>query len=264
MQYGEHLNSMGITMELQIARPSPRPLSELEEEWIALFSTLRCAEASKTEIRLRLGNLAAPFLSAALTGYEPSGPGTVMLVGKATAGKNTLGDAAVGDGYTAETVKQRTPAVVEDLMSDKHNTHFWRFARKLSDAAAEKAGLQVIPFANLIWTNLAKIGVTEGNPTATLFRHQDALAVETILAEVGCYKPRLVVFTTGWYRSGCVGRILQQLVNASEGEGLSKEGYWSSPRRADAPAVLWTGHPQGKTREWSNATIVRAIDLLTV
>ena len=243
---------------------APRPLSELELVWLALFTKLRRAEA---EAGTHPSSLAAPFLSTALEGYEPGGPGTVMLVGKATAGKNTLGEAEVTDVYDAATVKQRTPAVVEELIAGKYyGSSFWRFACKLSDAGAEQAKSHVAPFAeqftNLIWTNIAMIGVAKGNPSASLFRNQDALAVETILAEALFYKPRLVVFATGWYRYGCVNRILQQLTGAKEGEGLSQDRDWSSPRRADAPAVLWTGHPQGKSRAWVDSKIARAKKLM--
>lgn len=238
----------------------PRPLSELELAWLDLFTKVRRAEA---EVGTHPSNLAAPFLSTALPGYEPGGPGTVMLVGKATAGKNTLGEADVTDVYEAATVKQRTPAVVEEVRSGEYyGSSFWRFARKLSDAGTERARSHTEPFANLIWTNIAKIGVAEGNPPASLFREQDALAVETILAEALFYKPSLVVFATSWYRYGCVNRILQQLTGAKEGEGLSRDGDWSSPRRAGVPAVLWTGHPQGKSRAWTESKAVRAKELM--
>ena len=174
---------------------TPRSLSELELVWLTLFTKLRCAEA---EAGTHPSSLAAPFLSTALPSYEPGGPGTVMLVGKATAGKNTLGEADVMDVYDAATVKQRTPAVAEEVSEGKYyGSNFLRFAHKLSDAGAEQARSHAAPFAeqsakpfaNLIWTNLAKIGVTEGNPPASLFREQDALAVETILAEASFYKP---------------------------------------------------------------------------
>lgn len=237
----------------------PRSLSELELAWLTLFTNLRCAEA-KAGTHPR--NLAAPFLSTALPGYEPGGPGTIMLVGKATAGKNTLGSADVADVYGEATVKQRTPAVVEEVISGKYRSSFWRFARKLSDAGAEQARSHAAPFANLIWTNIAKIGVAEGNPSASLFKEQDALAVETILAEALFYKPRLVVLATGWYRYGCVNRILQQLTGTKEGEGLSQDRDWSSPRSANAPAVLWTGHPERKPRAWIESKIVRAKELM--
>lgn len=238
---------------------APRSLSELELAWLKLFTKLRCAEA---EAGTHPSSLAAPFLSTALLGYEPGGPGTVMLVGKATAGKNTLGNADVTDVYDAATVKRRTPAVVEEVISGEYGSGFWRFARKLSDAGAEQARSHAAPFANLIWTNIAKIGVAEGNPSASLFRNQDTLAVETILAEALFYKPHLVVFATSWYRYGCVNRILQQLTGAKEGEGLSQDRDWSSPRRADAPAVLWTGHPERKPRAWIESKIARAKELM--
>lgn len=185
-----------------------------------------------------------------------------MLVGKATAGKNTLDSADVADVYGDATVEQRTPAEVGDVISGRYHSSLWRLARKLSDAGAEQARSHTAPFANLIWTNIAKIGAAEGNPSASLFNEQDALAVETILAEALFFKPRLVVLATGWYRYGCVNRILQQLTGAKEGEGLSQDRNWSSPRHADAPAVLWIGHPQGKSRAWIESKLARAKEMM--
>lgn len=139
----------------------PRPLPELEQAWLDLFAELRRSDAGAG---IYPNDLAAPFLSTALRGYEPGAPGTVMLVGKATADKNTLGSVKVEDAYDAATVKQRTMAVIEEVASGEYGSPSWRFARKLSDTAAEQADLRPAPLANLIWTNLAKVGVVEGNP----------------------------------------------------------------------------------------------------
>ncbi len=74
---------------------SPRPLSELEGEWLKLFVDLR---RNQDAYGIDAGQLAALFLSTpASEKYRAGSRGTVMLVGKATSGRNTLDKAAVAD-----------------------------------------------------------------------------------------------------------------------------------------------------------------------
>ena len=133
---------------------SPRPLPELEGEWLKLFTDMRC---NPDAYGINAGRLAAPFLSTpASDAYKAGSRGTVMLVGKATSGRNTLNDAPVADAYDAETIKRRTPAVFDEVAKGVETSPFLRFSQRLSKDIAEAAKTKSEPFENLIWTNLAK------------------------------------------------------------------------------------------------------------
>ena len=118
---------------------SPRPLSELEGEWLKLFAVMRRNPAS---YGIDAGQLAAPFLSVPASRNDGvGGRGTVMLVGKATSGQNTLGCAIVADTYDADTVKRRTPEVLAEVKEGEERSSFLRFAQRLSKEAADAASV---------------------------------------------------------------------------------------------------------------------------
>ena len=228
-----------------------RPLESLEAEWLVLFETM---QSSPETYGIRAGALAAPFLSASSTNYRPESPGTVLLVGKATAGRNTLGGAAVRDTYNVETVKLRTLAVIEEVLLKEYGSSWWRFARRLSENVARATAQECSPFSNLVWTNLIKIGVVSGNPSAAYIRPQAELAENTLLAEAAFYRPALMVLSTGFYRFGLMCRILRRLVGDAPNTEAQKRGWWTHAGDEGRPAILWTGHPQAKrtaiTEEW--------------
>jgi len=225
----------------------PRPLLELEGEWLRLFTEMR---HNPGKYRIDAGQLAAPFLSTpASNTYTAGRHGTVMLVGKATSGLNTLGSAAVADAYKPETVKQRTPAVFDEVTAGIERSQFLRFAQRLSEAVAEAAGISIRPFDNLIWTNLAKIGVRSGNPSGAYFNAQMELAVETLAAEITHYRPSLVVASMAWFGYGPLRRAIPEMWDDHPNHPTrrtNRPDWWSHPANNGRPAILWTMHPQGK------------------
>lgn len=232
----------------------PNKLSDLtilERKWLDLFADLRQCPANYD---VDATTLAAPFLSTRLPGYDDCGAGTVMIVGKATSGNNTLGNIPVQDNYDVCTVKLRPPGVIEEVLEGSERSHFLHFALLLSCQVARTTGVHCAPFTNLIWTNLLKIGCTLDNPAAALREQQADLAFETLLAEVNEYKPSLVVITTDYYCNGLMCRTLREMIGCAPSPTDQKRGWWAHEAGEKGPAVLWTKHPAGKPgkvwKEW--------------
>ena len=241
------LNRVDIALSsisLDTRSMSPRSLPELEDEWLKLFTEMR---SNPDACGINAGRLAAPFLSTPATdAYKAGSRGTVMLVGKATSGRNTLDDAPVALAYDVETVKRRTPAVFNEVVKSVETSPFLRFGQRLSKDVAEAAGPKSEPFENLIWTNLAKIGMQSGNPGGPYLKAQMELAVETLAAEIAYYRPSLVVTAVHDFGYGPLRRAIPELWEDGPHKQASWPTYWSQSARNGRPAVLWTMHPERK------------------
>ena len=239
---------------------TPRALPELETEWLQLFASMRLNPGA---YKIEAKNLAAPFLSTANDGYRPGTPGSIMVVGKATSGKNTLGRAEVADEYDADTVKRRISEVIQESHEGKEHSVFMRFTRELSVAVAEGVGqIQQQPYENLIWTNLAKIGVISGNPTGPYLQAQMELAVETLASEIAHYKPSIVVTTVHSFGYGPLRRAISELWESGPHDSVgSWPSYWRHPAQGGRPAILWTMHPERKKHAVLEAWKEVAIEL---
>ncbi len=234
---------MDIPISLQQRVDSPRALSELEAIWLQRFEELRAEENQAPGPPV----LAAPFLSVAPPAYRPGSPGTIMLVGKATSGDNTLGEAPIHDRYNLAAVQERYRAVIEDQLTRAYTSPFLNFAERLSKKGLQYTIGKLQPFDNLIWTNLTKIGTRKGNPAGSLTGAERHLIAETLAAEIKIYRPRLVVVTTGFYRFGLVREILTALSGEDGKDQMySASRLWAKTKTANGPAYLWTMHPQGK------------------
>lgn len=233
-------------------------LASLEQEWISLFSKLRAGAFP----RIRGAGLAAPFLSTPCAEYEPGGQDTIMLVGKATFNVNTVGMREIGNDYTVDDAKERTRSALDAVGEHGEHSAFTSFMLDLSKAAANAFGKQKPQFSNMIWSNLAKIGQIGRNPSGPLIDAQDHLAVATLVAEVETYRPRLVIFATGFYGYGRVNRVIEKLTGLPPGVKYSLTGDWRYCKPGYPPAILWTGHPERKSDVWWANEIGTALDLL--
>lgn len=108
---------------------------------------------------------------------------------------------------------------------------------------------------NLVWSNICKVGVCEGNPQGKhrdVFLEQQQLAADTLKAEVAEYRPRLVLFATGdqfgW-------EVVRDVANDADDSTWDKTNcekgvYQRGPMRS-LPAMLWTPHPaRKKSSDW--------------
>ena len=233
-------------------------LVSLEEEWTSLFRDLR----TKNYPHIRPGELAAPFLSIPYAGYEPDGQDTMMLVGKATFNKNTSSMKDVEDSYTIDRIKERTRRALDGVGEPGEYSAFTSFMLFLSNAAAREFKKEAPRFRNLIWTNLAKIGQIGQNPSGALLRVQDQLAVDTLVAEIETYRPKLVIFATGYYCYGRINRVIEKLTALSPDINFASTGEWHYCKDRHPPAILWTGHPQGKPDAWWSNKAETVLNLL--
>ena len=129
-------------------------LLDLDDAWLALFGERRGRPGPND-------HLAPPFLSVAPDGYDPSLSPTVLYVGKATRGNWWEDVSEPSHDPTSEQCRRAASAFVKTrIVSDKYRPAFWRFAHSRSNAA----GQGVTALQNLIWSNIAKLGLKDGNP----------------------------------------------------------------------------------------------------
>jgi hypothetical protein len=222
----------------KFASPS-RALLKLWREWIALHTVLDKGMP---------GEISAPFFSAS---SSESCPKRILAVGKATR----------GDWYSAEYKRRLRQSPNEaiwnrldrnrELVEKGNRSPFLRHLQQLDELIpAQKR-------CSIIWSNFAKIGSLNGNPSGILLSAQQDLAKRTLAAEIKEYQPALVVFTTGSYG----GDFLSQFgkwKQYKKGGRLGDEVWWTE----GAPAMLATGHPQGASRDETRLWIDEARRLI--
>jgi len=182
--------------------------------------------------------LAAPFLSVADSLAEPSGIGTILLVGKATKGDWKLDKFEAQSGSPIDIrIEKRRKATRDHLDAEKDNqsSAFWRFWMSLHQIGSP-----------VIWTNRAKIGVVKGNPSGANLRAQVELARDTLNAEVAEYGPSLVVIVGDYAGDEIICPVFGLI---GEWKKDNDDGVWWIDRTDSSPAVLWTGHPERKRGE---------------
>jgi len=209
--------------------------------------------------------LAAPFISVGLDSKTKNSSPVILLVGKATHGCWKMEYfSKMMNVALADRIEERRDATISFLRScsKTNSSAFWRFYRTLQHQTG----------ANVIWTNLAKIGAyfasgTESgktcNPEGRLLRLQAELAQATMRAEIAFYKPDLIYLTTGTY-------ALSEIVN-----GVFCEGEWKRWQSADHTLwhiegsgegcpVIRTGHPSSKSTMELTAWIRVAEEFLAI
>ncbi|MGD0191681.1 MAG: hypothetical protein ABSD74_13150 [Rhizomicrobium sp.] len=208
-------------------------LIQIQSRWVQLFQ-LMDSDPSLTNSRL-----AGPFVSVPPAAWDASRK-NVLYVGKATH-KDWFKEKFVRSPVL-ETCRSSTVEFLQEVYDGNENRAFWRFARRLSEIASgtDQANLQ-----NLVWSNIAKVGVTSGNPTGRYLAYQHELAVETLRAEIDEYRPSLVVFVTSSYAE----EVIRDLVDDDDATWQKKEDAdlpWYRRAQAGLPSMLWLHHPQRK------------------
>ena len=209
---------------------SQTTLDEAQTAWIELHDRLR-------DLPKNQGRLAAPFVSTPdPTPYDHSRP-AVMLVGQATRGEWFAPNyERVRSRPLPERLRERRLATANFLTNPVYAKHrrsaFWRVLGRLKSLAG----------GQVIWSNVAKIGIRSGNPDWRLVVAQADLATATLQAEIDHYHPKLVVFVSGY-----LGRheVLAPLLNIAREQSSDRNGIFHIryPER-NRPALLWTCHPR--------------------
>lgn len=219
---------------------------------------------------LDANRLAAPFISSPMEGYWES-PLRVMYVGKATGGEwgydvFSFEELAFQGGIEPTAFLDKTKSCTRKFLGwvgeGRYNPAFWRFAHKLSQEAYAIGGTTGRPLANLLWTNVAKLGVKEGNPGGQYLWSQVDLARAMLKAEVQHYRPHAIVICTGIYANGEGNSpdIVHSVFGSVDLKDWQKpvDTLWWRPsslhefglKNDHTPIVVSIiDHPQGKRRE---------------
>ena len=188
---------------------------------------------------------ATPFLSTTDPNLPVYSRRPIMLVGQATKGDWFLREF---DKCRDLPIKERAEECKEHTSDFQTNgsysqfkkSDFWRFKRDLQEAIG-------VP---VIWTNLAKIGVQNGNPRGQHLSDQSDLAITTLKAEIREYRSQLVVLVSGGF---AVKEIVYPAFDTlrrdewQEFQLAQEDDYCLLESSKLHPTVLWFNHPRGKS-----------------
>lgn len=229
-------------------------VSEIELNWLSLFDTF----FGHPPVR---GRIAAPFLSVPPADYDPIAVPSILYVGKATAGSWYI-----TRFLRSRTVNDRRQCTADFLeryvKTGGYSSAFWRFAHTLSERLATTGHCRIQPLQNLVWTNICKIGVRQGNPTGYVVRAQSELAVESLRFEIKIYRPRLVVFVTGDYAAEIVDAVVRDSDRQTWHKERGGDLFWWREPMGNVPAVLWAYHPERKPISVLDAWLEQAMRLV--
>ncbi|RYC30305.1 hypothetical protein D3273_19245 [Lichenibacterium minor] len=221
---------------------------------MASIDDLATLEAQLIELARQLSSdpslrLAAPFVSGSLAAQDDT---DILLVGKATAGE------WYSHNYSFDPSPEARRSCTVDFLrwvaSGGYKSAFWSFAKGISAKTARDGAS---PLSNLVWSNVAKLGVTVGNPEGRVLAAQTGRCAELLAAEIAYYKPKIVVFVTGSYGGAIIEKATGTQPTAWEHSATgsawlrAQDGY---------PPMLLLPHPQGKSREKTEtwiATVAR-------
>ena len=231
-------------------------LRSLQEQWLTMWEEMDSLDKPSGI------TLAAPFFSVDAKSTIERKDRTILMVGKATHRDWYLHSfKRVRIKSVSERIEERRSSTVDFLINQKEyqRSFFWQFYRSLSARAG----------AAVIWSNLAKIGVSRPkdernpiNPWGPFLLRQKGLAQKTLWAELAEYQPDLVVLVTGSY-------ALEEITYPAFGERVSwSEGtanghpFWFLNRSGNHPPVLHTGHPAFRSSIERELWITKAMELL--
>ncbi len=215
-------------------------LERLQMLWIERFKDM------EEDSSIDPDRLAAPFLSVAPSAYMPGRRQGILYIGKATGGAWYRPDFEKNRSLNER--REKTARFLQEVESGEYKSAFWSLARTLGALTSPVAGK---PFDNIIWSNIAKIGVTSGNPPPRYLNLQADLARETLISEISFYRPALIVFVSGDYAE-CIVRAVLKHFDADQNDLSWNKDYsdlWWRPACNMFPSVVCASHPQGKTRD---------------
>lgn len=217
-------------------------LPDCEKEWLNLYVLL---QNFPDRFGIKFENVAGLFLSDFSNNHDVGAKNRVLLVGKATGGdwfKNEY-------SCTVEDRKKCTREFLENYIeTGEYSSAFWNFARRLSELASDNDDAPSPLLKNLIWTNLTKIGVQNGNPNGKYFKLQLEIARTTMLAEILFYKPKVVVVAHSDYAIDLVHSIFG-LENSLDWNKEDDKKIWWKRQKNGMPNIMLIDHPQYKRKE---------------
>jgi hypothetical protein len=220
-------------------------MNRLWKEWLTLHRIVKAAAPDY----LKNAQISAPFMSSD-SGLH-NAQHRLLFIGQATGrgwyDKEFMYEHNLDTPY-ASIISERQ-ARNRTFVSDngRRNGLFWHTFREMSRKLGNADG----EHSNALWSNIAKIGVSSGNPKGMLLSLQSDLAARTLQSEISAYHPSVVVFASGEYGSSIVLSATKTIVGnwkRSEDDPVLKRidnDFWWIPRdgQAGTPAYLWTRHP---------------------
>lgn len=233
-------------MKSDYAQPTPA-LWGIWREWVDLHRQLRKGSAS----------VVPPFLSAA-SRKQTRRP--IIVVGKATK------DGWDPQSYEGEPnrpeslIRNRLELNRRIVLEDNNGGSFWKFFNKMGDLNSGRE--------NVIWSNVAKIGCPNKNPSGDVLKEQSQLAKQTLRTEFEQYRPALVVFTTHMFGNNLIHEALgtRDECWSHSNESDPDDNVWWIEELPAFPGVgfLWTRHPERKSRGTIAFWEAKAKELLVV
>jgi hypothetical protein len=188
-----------------------------------------------------LTDLASVFVPVG-TVAPPDQSFRVLFIGRATRGYDNV-------KLEYESARDVGEQVVQRHLP-KGTWPFWHFARAVLRQATRVLGVldsrapdDALPqYAG--WSNLAKIGVIDGNPTGNILRHQAPVCVQALRDEIRMMKPTAVVVSTGFFAHK---EIFIPVFGDLEAGWFQDVPDWDRVAFRRVPAldttVIWTDHP---------------------
>lgn len=223
-------------------------------EWLQKWDEME-AQINWPHIRL-----AGPFFPVGpSSGGQTSG--TILMVGKATHRDWYLDSFKRAASRSAsERLEERWDCTIDFLNYHKEHqrSFFWHFYRSL----------RIRTGAEIVWTNLTKIGVARPNdesapinPFKQFLDYQRELAVKTLLLELNTHQPSLVVLVTGTYAfNEIVQPVFGKWGSWKENKANGRPYLWL-PDLNGHPPVLCVAHPDRKARIERDAWLDKAVGL---
>lgn len=225
-------------------------LDRLQKEWI------RSHDRFRKDCPVRFSDVAAPFVSVGDPDVSGNSSPTILFVGKATGGDWFSGRYAQKVSMPlSDRLAERRETTSRFLTARRyaHNraTGFWRMLQALKEDTR----------GTVIWSNVTKIGTRRGNPPPALVEVEADLAIATLRAEVEDYDPQLIIFVTGYFARF---EVVAPFLHVRKRTDHDSHWIFHCRRRAPGkPAALWTGHPQGKSRDVVDLWLKEARRLLS-
>jgi hypothetical protein len=148
-----------------------------------------------------------------------------------------------------EQIKERCKSNRDYVIKDEGKRGFWLFFRELNQELNNRWDPSCKDYRHAIWSNLAKIYTSSGNPREWLRSIQTPLAARTLCEEIKDYRPKLIVFVTASFGDDIVFRgtdtsSREWKKSPGEGDTAKNDVWWLAQSQANRlPACLWVRHP---------------------
>ena len=177
-----------------------------------------------------------------------------MVCGKATAGslERTPND------WKTQAVWEGSKFIDHLTGPGRYSSAFWRFVFDLGGKLTGRSSRDDI-FDRIAWTNVAKIGTVEGNPSESHLNAFRQDFVKALHEELDRWNPDVVVFVTNWYGLDIWWEALklwQGVCPYEFMEDVEVGGIKMRPKPGTTHPHVWVlRHPQGWKLEHRNRAV---------